>query len=104
TTMPAAPTNLMASAASASQINMSWTGSTGASGYVVQRSPNGSSSWTQVGTTTATSFSNTGLNPATTYYYEVLASNTSGNSTPSNVPSATTMPPPPMNLTATAVS
>jgi len=104
TTMPAAPTNLSATAASASQINLSWTGSTGASSYVVQRSPTGNSSWTQIGTTTATSFNDTGLNPASAYYYEVLASNTSGNSTPSNVASAVTMPAPPMNLTATAVS
>src|SRR5207253_8258193 len=90
--------------ASASRINLTWTASTGATSYIVQRSPNGTSSWTQAGTTTATSFSDTGLSAATIYYYEVLATNTSGNSAPSNVASATTMPAAPTNLMATAAS
>src|SRR5207244_679297 len=102
--LPAAPTNLTATAASASLINLSWTASTGATSYIVQRSPNGTSSWIQVGTTTTTSFSDTGLSAATSYYYQVLASNTAGNSAPSNVASATTMPAAPTNLTAAAAS
>src|SRR5207253_11401641 len=86
-----------------SQINLTWTGSSGATSYIVQRSPDGST-WTQVGTTTATIFSDTSLSSGTTYYYEVLASNVAGDSAPSNLASATTVPPAPTNLMATAVS
>jgi hypothetical protein len=88
---PAAPTGLSASALNASQIKLSWTASSGATAYKIQRSPDGSTGWTQVGTATTTSFTDSGLIPSTTYYYRVLASNGPGNSDPSSVASATTM-------------
>ncbi len=47
---PAAPTSLIASAVSSSQINLTWTASSGATGYLVQQSLS-SSGWTQVGST-----------------------------------------------------
>jgi len=81
---------LSASALSASQIKLSWTASSGASSYKVQRSADGSTGWAQVGTSTTTSFTDSGLIPSTTYFYRVLASNGPGNSAPSNVASATT--------------
>jgi len=81
---------LTANPVSASQINLSWTASIGAASYQLQRSPDGSTAWTQIGTTTTTSYSDTGLNSGTTYFYRVRASNTAGDSTPSNVASATT--------------
>ncbi|MFY9615690.1 MAG: N,N-dimethylformamidase beta subunit family domain-containing protein [Candidatus Dormiibacterota bacterium] len=104
---PAAPTGLTATAFSASQINLGWTASGGATSYKIQRSPDGTSGWTQVGTSTTTSFSNTGLSPSTTYYYRVLASNATGDSGPSTVASAATpagAPGAPTGLTASAVS
>ena len=52
TVAPAAPTNLAASAVSSTQINLTWTGSSGATGYLIQQSLNGSTGWTQVGSTT----------------------------------------------------
>src|SRR5205823_7074447 len=72
---PAAPTGVSASPVSASQISLSWTASSGATSYKVQRSPDGSAGWTQVGTSTTTSFTDTGLSPATTYFYRVIAGN-----------------------------
>src|SRR5439155_13836122 len=66
---PAAATNLTASAASSSSINLSWIGSSGASSYKIQRSADGSTGWSQVGISTTVSFTDTGLSPATTYYY-----------------------------------
>jgi len=89
-TAPAAPTGLSASALNASQIKLSWTASSAATSYKIQRSPDGSTGWAQVGTSTTTSFTDSGLIPSTTYFYRVLASNGPGNSDPSNVVSATT--------------
>ena len=51
TVAPAAPINLAASAVSTSQINLSWSASSGATGYLIQQSSNGSTNWTQVGST-----------------------------------------------------
>src|SRR5438477_10218050 len=92
TTPPTVPTGLTASAVSSSQINLSWTASSdnvGVSGYRVYR--NG----TQIATTSATSFANTGLSPSTTYSYTVAAYDAAGNpSTQSSSASATTPAPP----------
>jgi chitodextrinase len=75
-TAPSVPSNLQGTAASASQINLTWTASTdnvGVTGYKVYR--NG----TQVGMTGSTSFSDTGLSEATSYSYRVAAYDAGGN-------------------------
>ena len=76
TVAPSVPTGLVATPVSTTQINLSWNASTdnvGVTGYQVFR--NGQ----QIATTTTTSFSNTGLTPATTYQYAVRASDAAGN-------------------------
>src|SRR5437763_14313640 len=92
TTPPSVHKGLTASAVSSSQINLSWTASSdnvGVSGYRVYR--NG----TQIATTSATSFANTGLSPSTTYSYTVAAYDAAGNlSAQSSSASATTPAPP----------
>jgi len=93
TVAPAAPTNLVASAVSSTQINLTWTGSTGATGYLIQQSLSASTGWTQVGSTSSgstTSFQRTGLSAGTTYYYRVLATLGNVDSPYSKVASATT--------------
>jgi subtilisin-like proprotein convertase family protein len=70
---PAPPTGVTATAASASQINVSWTASAGATSYNILRSTTSGGPYTQVGTSTTTSFSNTGLSCNTAYYYVVQA-------------------------------
>ena len=87
---PAAPINLAASPVSSSQINLTWTGSSGATGYLIQQSQNGSTGWTQVGNTTSTTFQQTRLSAGTTYYYRVLATLGTTDSAYSNVASAVT--------------
>jgi hypothetical protein len=72
-TPPAAPTGLTATAASASQINLSWSAVSGATEYRIYRSTTSGGPYTQVGTSTTTSFSNTGLSCNTTYFYVVRA-------------------------------
>jgi hypothetical protein len=90
---PAAPTSLTATAASSSEIDLKWTSAAGATGYLVQRSPNGSSSWAQIGSVaggSTTTYADTGLTAATTYFYRVIATGGGFNSAASNVASATT--------------
>jgi hypothetical protein len=72
---PAAPT-LTATAVSSSQVNLSWTSVSGATSYTVDQW-NGSS-WVKIATVTGTSYSVTGLNAGTTYYFDVGAVNSSG--------------------------
>lgn len=86
---PSVPTNLSASAASSSQINLSWNASTdniGVTGYTIYR--NGS----QVTTSASPSYSDTGLLAETTYSYTVAAFDAAGNaSSQSTSVSATTL-------------
>jgi fibronectin type 3 domain-containing protein len=86
----AAPTGLTATAASGSEIDLSWTASAGATGYIVQRSPDGSTGWTQIGTPTGTTYQDTGLPLSTTEFYRVVATAGATASSPSSVASATT--------------
>ena len=69
TTPPTVPTGLTTTPVSSSQINLSWNASTdpdsAVSGYKVYR--NG----TQIGTSSSTTYSDTGLSPSTTYTYTV---------------------------------
>ncbi len=105
---PAAPSNLTATAISQTRIDLAWQdNAANESGFRVERW-NGSvfAPIATVGAN-ATTFSNTGLAPATTYLYRVLAFNGGGNSPPSNTAEATTLPNPPAapsNLVATALS
>jgi hypothetical protein len=107
--LPNAPTNLSATSASTSQINLVWTdNASNETGYKVERSTDGNT-YAPLVTLGAgvTSYSNTGLAAATKYYYRVYAYNGAGNSGYSNVANATTGTTPPNapgGLTATAVS
>src|SRR5439155_367680 len=105
-TPPSTPTGVVATAAGATTINLSWTASTdnvGVTGYIVKR--NG----TLVATPTSTSYADTGLSPATTHSYTVAALDAAGNvSSDSASASATTIdtiaPSAPTDLVATAAS
>ena len=106
--IPAAPTNLSATAVSSSRIDLSWTdNATDESGFKIYRSTDGVTFiWYYTPGANATSFSDTGRTASTTYHYRLLAYNANGNSGFSNTVSATTFGPPsaPSNLTATAIS
>lgn len=76
TQAPTVPANLILTAVSPSQINLIWSPSAdnvGVAGYQVYR--NGA----KIGTTTATSYSDTGLAAGTTYTYAVAAYDAAGN-------------------------
>ena len=92
-TAPAAPSALAASVASSSQINLTWSDtSTNESGFKVERSDDGGSTWSQVATVGAgaTSYAATGLSASTAYSFRVRAYNAAGDSAYSNIASATT--------------
>jgi trimeric autotransporter adhesin len=88
-TPPAAPTGLTATAAGQNQINLSWNAVAGATSYNIYRSTTSGGPYTQVGTATGTTFSNTGLTCNTAYFYVVRAV-TSCESGNSNQATATT--------------
>src|SRR2546428_480672 len=77
---PTAPTNLAATAASSSQINLSWTNTSSTqTGVKIERSTD-NVSFTQIAVAgaTAVSYPDSGLSASTTYYYQVRATNPSG--------------------------
>jgi predicted phage tail protein len=92
TTAPTAPTSLTAST-SKRKINLTWGASTdnvGVTGYRVWRSSSAAGPFSQIGTTTSTSYTNSGLTSGSTWYYYVTATDAAGNvSAPSNTASAT---------------
>lgn len=89
---PVAPT-LSASAASSSQINLSWSDSaTDRSGYTLERKTGSGGTYATIATLAANarSFANSGLAASTTYFYRLRATTTSGAAVYSNEAGATT--------------
>ncbi|MEW9554675.1 PQQ-dependent sugar dehydrogenase [Nonomuraea sp. NPDC050783] len=86
TTPPSAPTGLAASGTTASGTTLGWTAATddvGVTGYDVLRAAGASGgTFAQVGTTATTSYTDSGLTPATTYRYQVRARDAAGNLSP----------------------
>ena len=101
-TYPATPTGLTASATGAQSISVSWSTATSANTYTLQRATSTSGPWTTVYSGPNTSDPDTGLHAGTTYYYEVLAGNSSGNSAFSSSVSTITYPATPAGLSASA--
>ncbi|MGA1224448.1 MAG: S8 family serine peptidase [Phycisphaerales bacterium] len=103
TTPPDAPTGLTATAGQG-QVTLGWTANSEAdlAGYRVYRSTTNGSGYVEVTTSaiSSTSFTDSGLNAGTTYYFVIRAVDTSGNaSSNSNQASATpTAPPGPVTL------
>jgi len=109
TTSPSAPTSLSAVAVSTSQINLTWDPSTDNKGVVGYQIFRNTANLNQ--NIAGTAYQDTGLNPATSYNYSVIAYDAAGNhSMSSNIAVATTLAPvdnppsAPTGLTAQAVS
>ncbi|MDQ1324702.1 MAG: hypothetical protein QG587_2038, partial [Chloroflexota bacterium] len=106
--LPAAPSGLSASAFSATQVDLAWTdNATNETGFRIDRSPNGSTGWTEIATTGANiaSYHDTGLATGSAYYYRVRATNAAGDSAYSNTAGLTlSVPAAPTGLGATAFS
>lgn len=110
TTYPLAPSGLQATAQSSSRIDLSWTDNSATeTGFRIERRTS-SGSFAQVATVGVdnTSYSDGGLDPATSYTYRARACNSGGCSGYTGEASATTTvtpaPDAPSNLSATTVS
>ena len=110
---PAAPTALTATANSGTRIDLAWTDNSGTEeqGFRVERAPDVGGAPGAYGLVASVAanvrtYSNTGLQVGTRYWYRVVAYNAVGTSAYSNESSATTLAPPiPASaLTATTIS
>ena len=112
--VPAAPTGLTASPQGTSRIDLSWRAPANDGGsrvfaYRVEVSSDGGATWRILRRntgSTATTFSHTNLQPASTRFYRVSAINLAGTGRPSNIARATTeatVPNAPRNLSAGAI-
>ena len=92
-TGPKAPSALVATALSRSEIGLAWTDNASTeTGFRIERSLDGSSGWRQVGTVAAnvTTYVHARQPRLTTFFYRVRSTNAVGDSVYSNVASATT--------------
>ena len=113
-TVPQPPTGLAASAASSSQINLSWNapsdnGGSAITNYNIYRGNSSGTETLLASTGNVLTYTDTTVTSGQTYFYKVTAVNSIGESSSSNEANATptaspTTPQPPTGLTATAVS
>lgn len=112
---PATPSNLSATAASSTQINLTWADNANneTAQYVERCAGAGCTNFTQIASLAAdvTSYNDTALTPATSYSYRVRAHSAAGDSTYSNITTASTAssvpvaaPAAPSGLTSAAIS
>jgi len=79
TAIPPVPTAVAATAAD-TKVTLNWTGSSGASGYNVKRATTSGGPYTQIGSPTSSSYTDSSLTDGTTYYYVVSALDSAGES------------------------
>ena len=104
---PLQASNLVAKAASTTQINLTWQDNSGnESGFHIYRKTglSGAFSLTATAPANAVSFQDTGLTPGTYYEYHLKAYNAVGEAADFAGSHATTLPPPPAALTAAVVT
>ncbi len=97
------PDELAAVAISSSQIDLSWTEMRGSKSYNIKRATvSGGPYFLLVSRVAATTFSDSGLQPNSPYYYVISTANAAGQGPDSAEISAVTAPTPPVDLTAVA--
>ena len=104
-TTPAVPMGLAATPGNA-QVSLTWSASSGATGYHVRRATTSGGPYTQIAAPTSTSYTDTSVTNGTTYFYVVSALDSAGESANSAQASAlpaalTAIPAAPTGLSAT---
>ena len=84
---PAAPADLLATAGN-SQISLNWSARASATSYLIDRGTASGGPYTQIGTSTSTSYTDKAVTNGTAYYYVVFAVGSGGDSGQSNQVSA----------------
>lgn len=87
-----------------SQVALSWNAASGATSYYVQRSTTSGSGYTTIANSAFLTFTNTGLNNGTVYYFVVSATNAAGESANSTEVSALPTSSTPVGIIATTAS
>ena len=82
---PSAPVVRIGNSAASGKPMLTWNAVEGATSYRIYRSTSKGSGYSLLGTTTATSYTNTGAKAGTTYYYRVKACSDAGLSPYSNI-------------------
>ncbi|MBI3748092.1 MAG: hypothetical protein HY262_04495, partial [Chloroflexi bacterium] len=80
---PSAPTGLVATAGNG-QVDLTWTGVAGATSYAVDRSPVSGGGFERLGTTGASTYTDTTVRNGTRYFYVVHAVDAAGNEGPAS--------------------
>ena len=102
-TLPGKPTGLTVGTVTPTKIPLSWTASTNAGGYSVERAPDVSGSagtWAAVWSGLVTSYTDTDLTPGTKYHYRVSGINSAGTGAASDSVSGTTAALPVVTISA----
>lgn len=96
------PVGLNAVASGSTAINLTWTASTGVTQYVLERATGAAGTFAEITrpASTATSYTDTGLNPTALYRYRLAAVRSAGVSSFSIEASATTGAPPVLDVSA----
>src|SRR4029078_12926590 len=79
-TAPQAPAGLTATAVAPTRIDLSWGDTSSETGYRVERSPNGSTGWTEIASlsTNQNTYSDFQVSAQQTYFYRVRGLNSGG--------------------------
>ncbi len=88
--LPAIPSGLAAEAVSAKAIRLTWANASNTANYRLERSPDGIGDWTEIRTTSSTSYISTDLETETEYHFRVKSENGNGSSGYSVVTAAST--------------
>lgn len=99
-----APTTVTATSTDTGTQVITWTPATDAVGYEVSIATNQAGPYTQLTDTTATSYTVTGLNPNTTYYYQVTAYDNNQRAASTPIAAVTPATGQPANVTATTTT
>jgi uncharacterized delta-60 repeat protein len=87
--LPSAPQSIIVSPASSTQMVLEWGSASNSSNYKIERSLDGATNWSQVGSSSSP-YVDDGLSAGSTYYYRVKANNYNGDGEYSPIGSATT--------------